>query len=183
MSKPLIFLMLTSSLLFGCSYKNWAHESDVPLLSPSAYGRSVQIRQIITITSENIEHVVQALLFITTERLHVALLSAEGQRLATIHYNGQSLELETIPETIHTLSARRIVTQLQLVLWPTRAWEKNLSGTGWQIVSSNDKRQLLFQEHPEITVHYKDAAQTTTTLVDYKYSYHITITTIEQNEL
>ena len=178
-----MLLTLTSTLLFSCSYKNWIHDSEVPLLSPSAYGRSVQIRQIITITSENTEHVVQALLLITTERLHVALLSAEGQRLATIHYNGQTLELKTASEPVHTLPAKRIVTQLQLLLWPAAAWEKSLHDTDWKIVSSNEKRQLLFQERPEITVHYKGAAQTTTTLVDYKYPYHMTIATIEQNEL
>lgn len=106
--------VITVAVLAGCAPPR-------PLLSPLApqtLGQSVTARQQVTIRFADNVRRLQVALKVAPDDLTLIGLTAVGQRLFTLSWNGQQAELHSSIDSIADIDPTRILADLQLAYWP-----------------------------------------------------------------
>lgn len=111
---PGIIAVIAVTALAGCAPPR-------PLLAPLApqtLGQSVSARQQVTIRFADNVHSLQVALKVAPDDLTLVGLTAVGQRLFTLSWNGQQAELHSSIHSIADIDPARILADLQLAYWP-----------------------------------------------------------------
>lgn len=141
--------------------------SQAPLLrlSPASLGRSLALQQQLTVTAVGGEQLFDLLLEADAERLQLALLRF-GQTAARLAWDGSRLDEWHAPGWPAALRGERILSELQLVLWPAAAIRAALPA-GWTLddgggrrVLRHDGEAVIAVDHPvpdaAVLVHLRD---------------------------
>jgi hypothetical protein len=146
-------LIALGSLIFGaCAMP--AHQSGrLGLkLAPSALGESISLQQHLTVERNGRVDELEAVLEVDPRRLDLVGLVL-GQRVLTLHYDGQILNAWRHPLFPPEVRDEDILEDLQLILWPADAVRQALPG-GWRIEENGARRTLLSGEMPVTVINY-----------------------------
>jgi hypothetical protein len=154
MSAKLTFPVITlGTLIFaGCAVP--AHQpARLGLkLAPAALGESVSLQQHLTVERDGRVDELDALLEVDPRRIDLVGL-ALGQRVLTLHYDGQILNGWRHPMFPTSVRDEDILEDLQLILWPSDAVRQALPG-GWRIEENGHRRILLCGQMPVTVIDY-----------------------------
>jgi hypothetical protein len=121
-------------------------------LALSALGESISLQQHLTVERNGSVDEFDAVLEVDPWRLDLVGL-ALGQRVLTLHYDGQRLNAWRHPLFPREVRDEDILEDLQLVLWPADAVSQALPG-GWRIEENGARRTLLIGEMPVTVINY-----------------------------
>jgi hypothetical protein len=145
--------VLAGALLAGCaSTANDAHASREPpqlRLAPALLGHALNLQQRITVYAPGREQAIDVLL--EADAAHVQLgVVAMGQVAARLDWDGVTLTETKAPWWPQAVSGSRILSDLQLTLWPAGAIRAVLP-PGWALAEQGDTRTLS-QDGAVVTV-------------------------------
>lgn len=121
-------------------------------LAPSALGESISLQQHLTVERNGRVDELDAVLEVDPRRLDLVAL-ALGQRVLTLHYDGQMLNAWRHPMFPAVVRDEDILEDLQLILWPADAVRQALPD-GWRIEERDLRRTLLIGEMPVTVINY-----------------------------
>lgn len=147
-------------------------------LPPASLQRELRLQQHITVEyakhGRTERHELLALLEADAARTRLAAV-AGGQVLARLDWDGSELKAVRSPWAPAELQPERILSDLQLSLWPAAAIREALPG-GWSLDDTPALRRLR-QDHETVAeVRFPDAA--TTVFTQYRDGYRLTIRTL-----
>lgn len=157
-----------------------AGQEALPLLRlpPASLGRELALQQQITVVyrtprgEERRE--IQALLEATATHTRLAAL-AGGQVLARLDWDGRDLRVVRSPWAPPELVPERILSEMQLSLWPVEAIAAVLPA-GWRLDDGTGRRVLRAGAEAVAEVRYPDAR--TIEFEQYRDGYRLTIRTL-----
>ncbi len=147
-------------------------------LPPSAYGKTVSLAQQIQIEAAGETHELQVYLQIDRESVNLAAMVA-GQTAAKLTWDGHTLHEDRSAWLPQGLRGEVILSDLQLALWPAQVVASALP-TSFQLVATPQKRELLRNNQPFMTVEYLDSAHLE--IVHHEYNYRLSISSIDLDE-
>lgn len=153
----------------------------VPLLRlpPASLGRTLTLQQQITVQypSPQGEQTRDMLALLEADATHTRLAAvAGGQVLARLDWDGHDLRVTRAPWAPPELLPERILSDLQLSLWPVDAIQTALPA-GWRVEASAGLRQLRFGDEVVAEIRYPDAR--TTVFAQHRDHYRLTIRTLD----
>lgn len=126
--------------LTACAHGPALREApEFPLLPPSSFGGSLQVTQVLRAAYGGEESSLQAVVQISPQLLQLTGLSALGQRLFIVQYDGQTLQ-----SPVAEVPARRIVTDLQFAFWPLAPLIEAVAGTDWKLSEPEQGLRRLY---------------------------------------
>lgn len=125
-------------------------------LAPATLGRTLAVQQRLTVQFREQTRTVEVLLEVDRESLQLALIAA-GQIAARLQWDGRELQIEHAPWWPQAVSGERILSDLQLVLWPAVEIEAALP-PGWSLSEDYGKRVLRRHDEVMVTVRYETSA-------------------------
>lgn len=152
----------------------------VPLLRlpPASLQRELRLQQQITIeyrTPRGDERR-ELLALLEADAGHTRLAAvAGGQVLARLDWDGERLQASRSPWAPADLAPERILSDLQLSLWPVAAIRAALP-SGWSLEDAPGLRRLRAGDETVAEIRFPDAA--TTLFVQYRDGYRLTIRTL-----
>ncbi|WP_254615871.1 DUF3261 domain-containing protein [Cupriavidus basilensis] len=157
-----------------------AEQQPVPLLRlpPASLGRELALAQQITVVyrtpSGEERREIQALLDADATHTRLAAL-AGGQVLARLDWDGQDLRVVRSPWAPAELVPERILSEMQLSLWPVEAIAAALPA-GWRLEVEAGRRVLRAGGEVVAEVRYPDPQ--TIEFEQYRDGYRLTIRTL-----
>ena len=146
---PLLTLLLAS--VAGCGPLAQSTVPDAILLSPASLGRTVYAMQQIEAEYDGQSWVMQGALEVAPQALRLVGLTALGQRLITLRWDGVKLFEERDSHLPERVQGERILSDLQLVYWPERALRDGLSAA-WRLEVRDGLRVLFYDDKPFINI-------------------------------
>ncbi len=119
-------------------------------LAPAALGRSLDLRQHLSIRAAGHEREMDVLLEADATHVQLAIV-AMGQVAARIEWDGHALTESRAPWWPASVSSARILDDLQLSLWPLAAVQAALP-PGWRAADDGDTRTLSDEGVPVTVV-------------------------------
>jgi len=150
-------------------------------LSPASLGRTLSLEQQITVQypSPQGEQTRDMLALLEADAAHTRLAAMAGnQVLARIDWDGHDLRVTRSPWAPPELKPERILSDMQLSLWPVAAIQAALPA-GWRIDATGGMRQLRAGAEVVAEIRYPDAA--TTLFTQRRDGYRLTIRTLRDN--
>lgn len=150
---------LGALLLSACSVLG-VHRAPAspPLLAPSSLGRSVDALQVVHGAHGGQELSFQCVVAVEPQQLTMVGLSAQGQRVFSLRYDGATLETESTVLAPPGLDPRRVLLDLQLALWPLAVLQQSFAGTPWELGEPAPATRRLRREGRLVAeVHYAGA--------------------------
>lgn len=148
-------------------------------LPPASLGRTLNLQQQITVQypSPQGEQTRDMLALLEADATHTRLAAvAGGQVLARLDWDGQELRVSKAPWAPPELLPERILSDLQLSLWPVAAIQAALPA-GWRVEVAPGVRQLRAGDEVVAEIRYPD---TRTTLFEQRRDgYRLTIRTLQ----
>jgi hypothetical protein len=128
----------------------------LPLLSPASFNRSLSAVQQISVSRDAAEtKTFRAILNISPTRVEVAALGPFNRPILSLNWDGNALEADALPQLVNAgVSPRRLLNDIQLVMWPCAAWEGKFE-TDTQWTCDEEYRQLSHQNVPVVSVRTK----------------------------
>lgn len=111
-------------------------------VGPKALGRSVAARQQVTVHYRGHTRSLQVALRVVPDDLTLIGLSAMGQRLFTLGWDGHSITRKNGLEASRRLPAQRILADLELAYWPLPALRPALADNGMTLEQLGSTRTL-----------------------------------------
>ena len=150
-------------------------------LSPASLGRTLNLEQQITVQypSPQGEQTRDMLALLEADAAHTRLAAMAGnQVLARIDWDGHDLRVTRSPWAPPELKPERILSDMQLSLWPEAAIQAALPA-GWRVETAAGVRQLRAGAEVVAEIRYPDAA--TTLFTQRRDGYRLTIRTLRDN--
>jgi hypothetical protein len=148
-------------LLAACSAAPTRGPTAVPTpalrLLPSALGRSVALQQRLEFRVDGRREVLEALLEVDANDVRLALQGA-GQVALRLHWDGRSLQEVRADWLPAALTGERVLSDLQLVLWPAEAVRTALPA-GWRIEEREQVRELLRDDDVIARIAYRGESE------------------------
>ena len=110
-------------------------------LSPAALGESISLQQRLDVEGQGRTAQLDVALEVDAAQINLVGL-ALGQRVLTLHYDGNTLQLWRHPMWPAQLRGEEVLESLQLTLWPVDAIRQALP-VGWSIEESGLRRIIL----------------------------------------
>jgi len=147
-------------------------------LAPSALGESISLQQHLTVERNGRVDELDAVLEVDPRRLDLVGLVL-GQRVLTLHYDGQILNAWRHPMFPAAVRDEDILEDLQLILWPADAVKQALPG-GWSIEDEGLRRTLLIGEMPVTVINYSSQRRWSgkVELSNLRYQYRLIIRSV-----
>jgi len=171
--------VLTASGFFALGLSGCAASVSQPArlglkLTPAALGSSISLQQHLTVERGEHTDELEAALEVDPQRLDLVGL-ALGQRVLTLHYDGESLRSWRHP----MLRDEDVLEDLQLTLWPVDAVRSALPA-GWRIEESGLRRTLLRDDMPVMVIDYSGQPRWIgkIQLSNLRYHYRLTIQSV-----
>lgn len=152
---------LVLALLAGCaatppqpSAASVAATAEAPTLrlSPASLGRSLAVQQQLSATVQGRTQRIDVLLEADAQAVRLALVSM-GQTAARLTWDGVRLDEQRAAWLPAAVSGERILSDLQLALWPEDVVRASLP-TGWFLDTPSGGRVLRQAAAPVVTVRY-----------------------------
>lgn len=121
-------------------------------LAPSALGRAIAVQQQLTVTAKDQTRRIDVALEVDDGAVRLAVL-AMGQTAARLVWDGTRLDETRAAWLPSAVSGERILSDLQLALWPEDAVRDALP-TGWFLDAGPGARTLRFHRTVVATVAY-----------------------------
>lgn len=175
----LVLMGMWVSMLQACTPVGVAQGRAMPVLrlQPAQLGRSLSARQHIEVHAPGLPvQTAEVLLEVDAQQLQLALI-ALGQTAARLRWDGQTLSESRAVWAPSGLSAERILTELQLTLWPTEAIRQALPSP-WTLDEVAGVRTLFNQGQQTLVVTQVAAGQWM--LEHLSQHYQLRITTLSQ---
>lgn len=170
--------VLLAALLSACASVPAAiAPGEFPLLPPASYGRSVQLQQVLHAAYGGNEGSLQCVVDIGPERVLVVGLTAAGQRVFRISWDGTRIEAERSPMAPDAIQPQRILSDLQLALWPLAALQ-SAAGEDWQVSEPRPGVRRL-RQGGAIVSEVHDAGGGRLWLVSLRHGYTLDVTSTE----
>lgn len=147
-------------------------------LPPASLGRTLNLQQQITVQypSPQGEQTRDMLALLEADASHTRLAAvAGGQVLARLDWDGQDLRVTRAPWAPAELMPERILSDLQLSLWPLAAIQAALPA-GWHVDASPGVRRLRAGDEVVAEIRYPDAL--TTLFTQHRDGYRLIIRTL-----
>jgi hypothetical protein len=156
--------------------------AEAPLLRlpPASLGKTLNLQQQITVQfpSPQGEQTRDMIALLEADAAHTRLAAvAGGQVLARIDWDGHDLRVTRAPWAPRELVPERILSDMQLSLWPVEAVQAALPD-GWHVEETPGMRVLRYGEEIVAEVRYPDAA--TTLFTQRRDGYRLTIRTLQE---
>ena len=150
-------------------------------LAPSALGESISVQQHLTVERNGRVDELDAILEVDPRRLDLVGL-ALGQRVLTLHYDGQILNVWRHPMFPAVVRDEDILEDLQLILWPADAVRQALPN-GWRIEENAQRRVLLSGKMPVTVIDYSGEPRWNgkIELFNLRYQYRLTIQSVSND--
>lgn len=126
-----------------------SHETPQLRLAPSLLGRPLNLQQHLTLQAPGREQQLDVLLEADAQHVQMGVL-AMGQVAARLAWDGTTLTESKAPWWPEAVSGARILSDLQLTLWPVPAIQAALPA-GWRLVEDGNVRTLT-QDGEVVTV-------------------------------
>jgi len=170
-------LLLAATLVVGCATtEQAAPPARLGLkLAPASLGVSISLQQHLTVERNGRTDQLDAALEIDPQQLNMVGL-AFGQRVLTLHYDGQTLQSWRHPMLPAQVRAEDVLEDTQLTLWPLEAIRQALPA-GWKIEQQGLRRTLLLNDVPVTVINYSNASPWggKVELTNLRYHYRLTI--------
>lgn len=147
-------------------------------LAPAALGASRRSRQIVHAAFGEREATLQCVLSVDAQRVGVIGLTASGQRLFGLDYDGSRSTVDAGSLLPTQIPPERLLTDLQLVYWPLAAWQAATAGGDWRVSESvPGTRRLHHRERLVAEVHYAggDPWNGRVWLSNFQFGYALTV--------
>ena len=125
-------------------------------LAPSLLGRPLNLEQHLTLQAPGHDQQLDVLLEADASHVRMGVV-AMGQVAARLDWDGATLTEERAPWWPQAVSGSRILSDLQLTLWPVAAIQAALPA-GWQLAESGNVRTLT-QDGEVVTVITRSSPQ------------------------
>lgn len=148
-------------------------------LSPASLGRELALTQRITVTRGEEHRSFDAQLEADATVVRIAAV-AMGQTIATLSWDGQTLDQRVSTHVPPVVTAARILSDVQLAWWPAEAIRAGLPA-GFRLEEQGTTRTLLEHEQPFATVTYEGTAPAWrhVRLEHLRFGYHLDIESVE----
>lgn len=112
-------------------------------------------------------------------RLRLAVLLPSGQSLATLDYDGEKLEQESVADI--DVPGREILAVMQFANWPPDSLRRHYPASeGWRVEVSDGVRRLLTESGPALNI----ALSPRVLHIDnYSREYRVIVETLEKTDL
>jgi hypothetical protein len=157
--------------LIGCATAPPAPASPRLRLSPASLGTTLALQQQLTVTVADQTHSLEVLLEADPQAVRVAVLSL-GQTAARLEWDGAKLTQSRAAWWPDTVSAERILDDMQLMLWPAAAVSAGLP-PGWSLASSEGLRVL--SRDGQAVVHVRYEGPNISELVHLRQGYRVRV--------
>lgn len=176
-------LALSTALAVGCASPGAAPERAAPQagatallrLPPASLQRELKLQQHITVEFQMQGRTQrrELMALLEADGAHTRLAAvAGGQVLARLDWDGMKLQVSRSPWAPAELQPERILSDLQLSLWPADAIRAALPA-GWSFDATPALRQLRQGTETVAEIRFPNAA--TTLFVQYRDGYRLTI--------
>ena len=131
-------------LLSACQWLRGA-PPPLPLIAPAALGQQWQLTQRVTFESTERTGQPQAMLAawsVENGVMNVVGLTATGQTLMSLRYDGEQFTANYSPLLPEALPGRDILALIEMTYWPRAAVQNALLGSDWTLHNTADGRQL-----------------------------------------
>ena len=147
-------------------------------LAPASLGASISVQQHLTVERNGRIDELDVALEVDPQSLELVGL-ALGQRVLTLHYDGQTLNTWRHPMFPVAVRGEDILEDLQLIFWPAGTVRQALPD-GWGIEENSQRRILLAGEIPVAVINYSDEPRWNGTieLSNLRYNYRLIIQSI-----
>ncbi len=158
-----------------------------PLLAPGSLAAAHSASQTLNVAFGDQDLSLQCALQVDEAGITLIAVGPLGQRALTLRYDGQRIAAEASPYVPAAFPPAQILSDLQLVLWPSAAWAQSLAGSDWQMIEPRPGlRRLRYRGKLVAEVHYADAATDVWTgrawLSNLAYGYTLDISTLGGNQ-
>jgi len=135
--------------LNGCAALRWLQAPpSLPLMPPQALGQQLQATQVLTTEQQGKTLSMLASWVVNQQGMTLVGLTATGQELMRIHYDGFTLNHHYSPMLENAPPAQQILAQIQLAYWPIDAIQQQLQGSNWRLTELGAKRVLYYYTSP-----------------------------------
>lgn len=155
----------------GCRVPTTPDATPLLRLLPAALGRTLAVQQQLTVTAKDQTRRIDVMLEVDDAAVRMALLSL-GQTAARLVWDGKRLDETRSPWLPAAVSGERILSDLQLALWPADAVRDALP-VGWFLDADDAQRVLRFHRTTVATVAYP--TPTRIELVQQRDGYQLVI--------
>jgi Protein of unknown function (DUF3261) len=147
-------------------------------LPPAALGSSISLQQHLTVERGDRIDELDAALEVDPQGLDLVGI-ALGQRVLTLHYDGETLQSWRHSMLPTQLRAEDVLEDLQLTLWPVDAIRSALP-PGWRIEESGQRRTLCLDDVPVMVIDYSGQPRWIgkIELSNLRYHYRLTIQSV-----
>ena len=152
--------MVLAMLLSGCSLLSSNLSSKLSskllapeLLSPASFGQNLQASQQLEVMIGEDQRQLLIAFAVDDQQLRVTGLTANGQRLLSISYDGHQTHSQYDQLLPEVLDPDVVLAQLQQAYWPLAALQANYAEP-WRIVETGQQRQLWYEQTPVLRVDY-----------------------------
>ena len=159
--------------MVGCSTPSMVPPPPRPLLRlpPSALGGNLALQQQLLVHAGGQSRRIDVLLEADDQSVRLVLVNL-GQTMARLDWDGRELQQTSVPGWPRAVSGERVLSDLQLALWPVAAISAALP-PDWTLDLHNGRRILRRGDQIAATVDYP--AATHIDLVDRQQGYRIEI--------
>ena len=124
------------ALLAACANgptRDTAPQDALPLLTPASAGNAVQVQQLLHAAYKHDESTLQCVVSNDLRTLSLVCLTAMGQRVFTLDWDGAQLKATRAPFAPSSIDPQRIVSDLQLAYWPLAALQDAWRASGAEV--------------------------------------------------
>lgn len=143
-------------------------------LSPASLGRELQLAQRVTVVRGEERRSFDAQLEVDASAVRIAAV-AMGQTIATLVWDGKTLEQRVSVHVPPAVTASRILSDVQLAWWPVEAIRAGLPA-GYVLAEENGNRVLTEQGAPFASVVYEGGL---VKLTHARFGYVLEIQSVE----
>lgn len=144
-------------------------------LPPAALGQPLTAQQQLTVKTRERELRLDVLLEVDANSVRLALLDL-GQVMARLQWDGERLETSTVPGWPTAVGGERVLSDLQLMYWPTAAIRQALPD-GWTLQEADERTRSLWHQGQRIAVATQESP-TRARLLHERDGYALTIDSV-----
>ena len=148
-------------------------------LPPASLGRELQLSQRVTVVRKGERRSFDAQLEVDASTVRIAAV-AMGQTVATLTWDGKSLEQKVSTHVPEAITAARILSDVQLAWWPVQAIRDGLP-PGYLIEEGKGSRSVTQNGVPFASVTYEGSAPAWSHVLlnQQRYGYLLDIESVE----
>jgi hypothetical protein len=148
-----------------------------PALAPASLGATRLANQVLRVAIGDREVTLNCAVSVQPSSLTIVGTTALGLRAFTVEYDGSRIKADAQAGVPQTLSAERLLNDVQLVFWPLSELQKSLTGTLWSVTEPVPGTRRLRRDGRLVAeVHYTgDAWRSRTWLANLEFGYTLNI--------